>query len=683
MPPRKRARQGSPGDKSREGDNVAQADVEPARRSSWSTQGTGGHAAQLQKAGETLTAPTRRKKASNDLDISDSEENPMAPLQLKRRRKKVAAFYFSESTQLTNICQASTPNSSVEPNSSWPESERARLHIARPSDRFGFKPPQSQATHPISHNHKEAGSEVAERNLENHSRSGDLGDFDESGKSADEHKMQDERRAADNDFGEHDDEPALTDSLIGGDGDDLMEFDESQPGRKDERTGTIPYDVLKHHQAKNGRRKAPSPTHLSSNSHSHTLTHNPSARLKSPHQYSPKHVPRRRSFETRASSARLKSPQCAPRKAPSAEAGSTRGLCIQAEVMIPPPAYHLLIDAPRLGQQPFVLAQGLHIQAEVMITLPADCLLIDAPRLSQQPFSLAQDLHVRIYSMDHLLVDIPRCDHHIGKPLNPITRFLIPLFQAALILAAKLEMRLQAVLTHPIPEHQNALQLAREVLDAVLWNYHSKTIKMENGYFPEYRAQMSRLLCDDLFTFCMELKKIVLSIVKQMYGIFPKGNIAQKDALQWHITEAASKLIKSGDYLQLPDSSVGKYKNFVSQVLKDACLDFYYGNGKKALKLTEKFQKMMPVNALILVGAVAKGILTGFHKTGTDKVPDLSADKCRSDFDSLRKSVDKLMDIPERRQELESMLEEWADVGMMGESWDDSDAGSDDVNIIL
>jgi hypothetical protein len=40
---------------------------------------------------------------------------------------------------------------------------------------------------------------------------------------------------------------------------------------------------------------------------------------------------------------------------------------------------------------------------------------------------------------------------------------------------------------------------------------------------------------------------------------------------------------------------------------------------------------------------------------------------------------------PERRQELESMLEEWADVGMMGELRDDSDsaAGSDDINIIL
>jgi hypothetical protein len=103
--------------------------------------------------------------------------------------------------------------------------------------------------------------------LEDRSGLGDLDDFDEWGKSADEHETQHERRAADDDSREYDNGPALTDSLPGGDGDDLMEFDETQPGRKDERTDTIPYDVLKHHQVKNGRRKAPSPTRLSSVRH--------------------------------------------------------------------------------------------------------------------------------------------------------------------------------------------------------------------------------------------------------------------------------------------------------------------------------------------------------------------------------------------------------------------------------
>ncbi|KAG1906125.1 uncharacterized protein F5891DRAFT_975576 [Suillus fuscotomentosus] len=596
MPPRKRARQGSPGDKSRKGAKMAQADVDPTRQSSRSTRGIGGHAAQLQKTGETLMAPTRRKKASDDLNISDSEENPMAPSQLKGRKQKVAA---------------STPKSSVEPNSSQPESEHARLHIACPSDRFGFKPSQSQATHPIGHNHEVAGSEVAEEDLEDRSGLGDLDDFDEWGKS--------------------------------GDGDDLMEFDETKPGRKDERTDTIPYDVLKHHQ----------------NSRGHTLTRN--TRSKSPCQYSHKHMPRRRSPETHTSSTHLKPPQRAPRKGPSAKAGSAHGLCIQAEVMISPPVDHLLIDAPQLGQQLFfltqclhiqagvmiqppvdhlvdapqlsqqlsLLAQGLRVQAGVMITLPADCLRGDSPQLSQQLFSLAQDLHIRVHPVDHLL-DIPCRGYHIGEPLDPITCVLIPLFQAILT----------PVLIVPC---------------------------LNQGYFPQYSTQMSRLLCNDLFTFRTELKKIIISIVKQLYSIFPKANVGQKDAIQWHVAEAASKLIKSGNYLRLPDSSSGKYKNFVSQVLKDACIDFYYGNGKKALKLTEEFRKMIPVNALILVSVVAKGILTGFRDTGTDK------------------SVDTLMTNPKRRQEVESMLEEWADVGMMGELQDDSDsaAGSNDINIIL
>lgn len=82
-----------------------------------------------------------------------------------------------------------------------------------------------------------------------------------------------------------------------------------------------------------------------------------------------------------------------------------------------------------------------------------------------------------------------------------------------------------------------------------------------------------------------------------------------------------------------------------------------------------------------------KGVISGFSETGTDKVPELSADRCRTDFVRLQKSVDKLLDIPERREELEEMLAQWAKIGMGGSDWhsDGSDAGSDagDINIIL
>lgn len=82
-----------------------------------------------------------------------------------------------------------------------------------------------------------------------------------------------------------------------------------------------------------------------------------------------------------------------------------------------------------------------------------------------------------------------------------------------------------------------------------------------------------------------------------------------------------------------------------------------------------------------------KGVISGFRETGTDKVPDLTAEQCRIHFVNLRKSVDKLLDIPERRDELEDMLDQWARIGMG--DFDEYAAGSatgsdaEDINIIL
>ncbi|KAG0697883.1 hypothetical protein DFH29DRAFT_878417 [Suillus ampliporus] len=136
-----------------------------------------------------------------------------------------------------------------------------------------------------------------------------------------------------------------------------------------------------------------------------------------------------------------------------------------------------------------------------------------------------------------------------------------------------------------------------------------------------------------------------------------------------YISEAVAKLLKTGEYLWLPDSSESSRK---------AALNFYYNNGTKALKLTDEFQHKIPINSLILVAAVVgfglnqflsfitdqcltdEGVLSSFHDSGTDKVSDLTADTCRADFNTLQKSINKLMDIPKRHVELEEMLREWA-----------------------
>ncbi|KAG1894783.1 uncharacterized protein F5891DRAFT_1194938 [Suillus fuscotomentosus] len=319
---------------------------------------------------------------------------------------------------------------------------------------------------------------------------------------------------------------------------------------------------------------------------------------------------------------------------------------------------------------------------------PSNCIQSLSKDTSPSDHTTSPTLHSRSFSIT------PEPDSRSSKkarkikPIqgDPMKLGFYPPSWQALLQAAKVEMCLQAVLTHPVPELGDALQLAQEVLDAELWRYHEKKIKMDKGYFPEYKAQMSRVLCDDLFTFRTELKKVIIPIAKSAYNIFPKGTVTRKEDIQKHVITAATKLLKTGGYLHVPDLSNGKWKNFVSQALMDGCLAFYYSNSKKALKNTDEFHCTIPPNALILMAAVMKGVISGFSETGTDKVPDLSAEKCRTNFNSLQKSLDKLMDIPERRDELEDMLALWAGIGMGKLVHGDSSAeGSDseDINIIL
>jgi hypothetical protein len=77
MPPKKKPRRFSPDFKA------------TARRSSRPNRGVGGHAAQLQKVGEMVAAPTRKRPKGDDLQISSSEENPMAPSQLQKGKRNV------------------------------------------------------------------------------------------------------------------------------------------------------------------------------------------------------------------------------------------------------------------------------------------------------------------------------------------------------------------------------------------------------------------------------------------------------------------------------------------------------------------------------------------------------------------------------------------------------------------
>ncbi|KAG1900165.1 uncharacterized protein F5891DRAFT_1188858 [Suillus fuscotomentosus] len=323
------------------------------------------------------------------------------------------------------------------------------------------------------------------------------------------------------------------------DDDDLMESDQNQgedSQADNECINSGVFDVLEWHQVKNGWRKAPSPSHLSSSFRRHSCLCSCS---KSPHQYTNKHASHRRSIES----------ICAPSThvkhlvllllAPS--------LCIQTFPVLPPvdflprqrsPTQSTLVNGSKSPRSSISCTSTSHTQ----------------PPSHGHSLSKAPPSHVACLAPNE--GDQPK--HQVertSKQANPSKLgFYLTCWQTFLQ-AAKLEMCLQAVLMDPIPEHCDAVGLTQEVLDAELWKYHSKKIGLENGYFPEYRDQMSHLLCDDLFTFQTELKKVIISIVKQLYNIFPRSSVMHGDSVQKCVTEAASKLIRSGDYLQLPDSS--------------------------------------------------------------------------------------------------------------------------------
>lgn len=77
--------------------------------------------------------------------------------------------------------------------------------------------------------------------------------------------------------------------------------------------------------------------------------------------------------------------------------------------------------------------------------------------------------------------DGARCTN---QQVNPSKLGFYPASWQAFLQAAKLEMRLQAILLHPLPVHQEAVILAQEVLGAVLWTYHTKKVKLDNGKLP-------------------------------------------------------------------------------------------------------------------------------------------------------------------------------------------------------
>ncbi|KAG2105474.1 uncharacterized protein F5147DRAFT_775243 [Suillus discolor] len=617
-----------------------------ARRSSKPGHGVGGHAAQLQKVGETVAAPARKGLKGDNLQISSSEENPMAPSQLQKGKKNPPAKHRSTAKKTQN--EHRTTESSQHPQA---PTSRPNPHAACSSERFGFKEPQSNGCEraregwPMqkdtqSSGHKTVGRNTGQRDAGHERESTEPG----SGCEKDRQDTDDdkefalsshERDESDDGADHNDDFDSGTEMMVSARASERMTQAMQMILTK------IWVDLYRMMKLKEMQIRMIS-SHIWSrmkNVHILSIAQNP---LIDAH------------------------PSVFVLNLLAHALPNTSG------------ARSPLIDIHRLEE--LLLFECIDLHLHIIPLIQSLCVnnyrsttdIHTQPTSRGRPPSCSPSDTLLASSRECSGSSTPKDTRRSGNSKRTVKTnqdnpsklgFYPPTWQAFLQIA-KLEMRLQAVLAYPIPESQEALNLAREVLDTVLWTYHEKNIKLERGYFPQYDTQMCRLLCDDLFTFRTELKKIIISIAKRAYNIFPQGSTMRKDEAQKQVTTAATKLLKSGDYLRLPDSSDGKFKNFTVQALKDACLEFYYSNSKKALKNTDEFHRTIPVNAMLLVAVVLKGVISGFRETGTDKVPDLTAEQCRTHIVNLRKSVDTLLDIPEHCEELEDMLEQWARVGM-------------------
>ncbi|KAG1837826.1 hypothetical protein C8R48DRAFT_782588 [Suillus tomentosus] len=625
---------------------------------------------------ESDSSTHKSRKGRNDypeLDASDPEENSMAPARLRQGKKSAPAKPWTTNNvpkpKPVPAKPRTTSSNSKRPyqrsgnnvrNHPAHTSPHPVLRTVRSSDRFGFKAPTPTSSVQCTQKANQRDMSEEDDDREDGAKKSGVDQHVDNGEDSSQH----------------------SDAPVEDGGDDGRDFDrehdwEDEPmdveGQDDDT-----YDVLERHQAQNGRRKAPSLSYLSKikgNEHASTSIHS-----KSPHQ------------RPSQSNDRPRSRQCVPSvDASSVQAPTSRRRLSPSH----PPKLYICPKSPRQhSYQPATSMQRPSYVKSSRWRSPSRPVTSSDSRTqaSSRKCSPSRTSSDHATTPSHSLsrsttpVQARRTRNVKTTQDNPSKLGFYPPCWQGFLQAAKLQMRLQAVLTHPIPEHKDAVQLAQEVLDAELWVCHQKKLKFEDGYFPAYSPQMCRLLCDDLFTFRTELKKVVISIAKLSYDIFPKGTSLRLEEIKKRVIAAATKLLKTGDYLRIPDSSDGKFKNFVSQALKDVCLEFFYGDSKKALKNTDDFHQTIPANALILVAAVMKGVISGFSETGTDRSPELPADRCRTDFNKLRTSVDKLLDIPELREELEEMLQQWAKIGMGESDWhaDGSAAGSDvDINIIL
>ncbi|KAF8421731.1 hypothetical protein L210DRAFT_3510131 [Boletus edulis BED1] len=207
-----------------------------------------------------------------------------------------------------------------------------------------------------------------------------------------------------------------------------------------------------------------------------------------------------------------------------------------------------------------------------------------------------------------------------------------------------------------------------EVLNEVIAYYKTQSWKLEKGFYPEHRTGMCKLIFNNMQTFRSDLKKKVVRNLHVEYNILPSKNPKNAEECIAQIKSKAAELLSSASYLHRDPDANGKTSNFAHCGLQWPCLAFFYSSSKKALHQFAKFQPHMPYKALTLVGAIVHGLLGGLRDYGDDHLTFENtnwSDICTAQ-EWLNLSLTQLLEHKYHGPKLNTMLEDWAQTGMLG-----------------
>ncbi|KAG1823932.1 uncharacterized protein BJ212DRAFT_1296450 [Suillus subaureus] len=178
--------------------------------------------------------------------------------------------------------------------------------------------------------------------------------------------------------------------------------------------------------------------------------------------------------------------------------------------------------------------------------------------------------------------------------------------------------------------------------------------------WPAHKADMARLLYDDLATWCLDLKKI--AIMPSAYNLVPSSTIPIQQCTTW-IENTATDLLEVSMYLHNGVDELGETRNFAHLGLCKAAIVFLYtGPYHIAHWQPNIFRKEIPLTCLALVCTVLNCIFDGLVKNGNRKsFPKFTAKEYEPIYKTMLQLLQTVMEDLYHSPRLVQQLHAWAE----------------------